>query len=63
MKTFTLELNQEELAIIERLVLAAGKAPATGPQGMMASLQALQILARAKPDETNIVPMKEQANG
>ena len=62
MKTLNLTLNQEELAMIERLIIAAGKAPATGPQGMMASLQALQIIARAK-EVDNVIPMKEQASG
>jgi hypothetical protein len=44
MKSFTITLDEQRLATLSGLILAAGKSPMTEGQGLMASAEMLQWL-------------------
>ena len=41
MKTLTLIFDQQRLSALEALLIAAGKSPSTGPDGMVAAVEML----------------------
>lgn len=51
MKKYTLELTQNDLAVLQQLIVAAGKSEKTGTAGFVAALQGLDIINRAKEQE------------
>lgn len=57
MEKITVTLTAPEWALIEQMIVAGGKSPATGVAGLAQSMQALQLLHAGRRVPDNVVPL------
>lgn len=62
MKEFTLKITESQLAQISGLVAAAGKAPHTGAEGILAAAEALRWLQEAVDAATANQPEEAESH-